>query len=57
MLAAQDRLLDAQDEVEKATDRPKLGAFATGGYGRPGLNALDDSFDTTSSAASSSPCR
>jgi outer membrane protein TolC len=46
LLAAQAELLAAQDKLDRAGDRPKLGAFATAGYGRPGLNMLSDSFDT-----------
>ncbi len=46
LLAAQAELLGAQDELSRAADRPKLGAFATAGYGRPGLNMLSDSFQT-----------
>ncbi|MBK9035661.1 MAG: TolC family protein [Myxococcales bacterium] len=44
VLTAQQRLLTAQDDAEAATDHPRVAAFATGGYGRPGLNALDDEF-------------
>ncbi|MEZ4399190.1 MAG: TolC family protein [Kofleriaceae bacterium] len=43
-LTAQAGLLTAQDEVDRAADRPRLGAFATLGYGRPGLNFLDPTF-------------
>ncbi len=46
LLAAQTQLLEAQEKLEQATDRPKLGAFATAGYGRPGLNALNNNFDS-----------
>ena len=46
LLAAQTQLLKAQEKLERSTDRPKLGAFATAGYGRPGLNALSDNFDS-----------
>ena len=45
LLAAQGQLLVAQEELERSLDRPKLGAFATAGYGRPGINALSDEFD------------
>jgi outer membrane protein TolC len=45
VLTAQGALLDAQVELDNAADMPRLGAFATGGYGRPGLNALKDEFD------------
>ncbi len=46
VLAAQGQLLTAQEKLERAGDRPRLGAFATAGYGRPGLNALNNSFDS-----------
>lgn len=45
VLRAEEDLLDAQEIVARAGDRPKLGAFATAGYGRPGLNMLSDEFD------------
>lgn len=46
LLSAQGALLDAEEELERAGDRPKLGLFATGGYGRPGLNFLNDEFSS-----------
>lgn len=45
VLAAQSQLLSAQEALELAPDRPRIGAFATAGYGRPGLNAFADKFD------------
>ncbi len=36
--------LDAQIELNKNKRRPILAAVVQGGYGRPGLNLLDDSF-------------
>ncbi len=45
LLDAQAELLEVQKEASHAGDRPRLGAFATGGYGRPGLNFLSDEFD------------
>jgi outer membrane protein TolC len=45
MLDAQAQLLDAQEQLERSADRPRLGAFATAGYGRPGLNFLNNSFE------------
>jgi len=45
VLAAQAELLDAQVELDNAADMPRVSAFATGGYGRPGLNALKDDFE------------
>lgn len=44
LLDAQARVLDARERLDEAADRPRLGAFATAGYGRPGINPLDDSF-------------
>jgi outer membrane protein TolC len=44
LLDAQARVLDAQEQLDRAADLPRLGAFATAGYARPGLNMLDDSF-------------
>ena len=40
------QLLAAQSDLIPATNMPKLSAFATGGYGRPGLNFLDNDFTT-----------
>ncbi len=45
-LTAQQQLIAAQERLDNIADRPKLGAFATLGYGRPGLNALSNTFDT-----------
>ncbi len=45
LLAAQGALLDAQEKLDRAADHPRVGAFATAGYGRPGLNALSDKLD------------
>lgn len=42
----QNQLLAAQSDLIPATNLPKLSAFATGGYGRPGLNFLDNDFTT-----------
>lgn len=36
--------LDADLAVLRADNRPKLGLYAAGGYGRPGLNILSDDF-------------
>jgi outer membrane protein TolC len=44
LLDAQARVLDAQEQLDTAADLPRLGAFATAGYARPGLNMLDDRF-------------
>jgi outer membrane protein TolC len=45
LLDAQAQVLDAQEQLDRSADNPRLGAFATGGYGRPGLNVLNDNFD------------
>jgi outer membrane protein TolC len=39
-------LLHAQDKLNRSQYHPKLSAFATVGYGKPGLNFLNDAFDT-----------
>lgn len=36
--------LETQKKLVKTGYMPKLGLFATGGYGRPGLNMLEDKF-------------
>lgn len=38
--------LDRQAEARAAQDKPRLSAFGRVGYGRPGLNPLNDTFDT-----------
>ncbi len=40
----QRQLLAAQSDLVPAINLPKFSAFATGGYGRPGLNFLDNDF-------------
>lgn len=42
----QNQLLAAQSDLIPAKNMPKFSAFATGGYGRPGLNFLDNDFAT-----------
>ncbi|WP_153797099.1 TolC family protein [Foetidibacter luteolus] len=42
----QKRSFDIQDKMIAAGLRPKLQLFAQGGYGRPGLNMLDNGFST-----------
>lgn len=37
--------VNANESMIKAKNNPKLSLFATGGYGRPGLNFLSDQFD------------
>lgn len=41
---AQASKLEAQKDMIKSSYMPKVGLFATGGYGRPGLNMLDRDF-------------
>ncbi|RDB06494.1 TolC family protein [Runella aurantiaca] len=43
---AQKQTLTVNEQVIKAKNAPKLSAFATGGYGRPGLNFLATNFQT-----------
>ncbi len=38
--------IDASEQVIAKKNSPKLVGFATGGYGNPGLNMLDNSFQT-----------
>lgn len=45
VLDARATLLDAQEKLNRSGDRPRFGAFATAGYGRPGLNFLSDQFE------------
>jgi len=44
-LDAQGYLIEAQNKQITAGLMPRLGAFVQGGYGRPGLNMLEDSFN------------
>jgi outer membrane protein TolC len=39
-------LLQRQERVVLARDKPRLNAFARAGYGQPGLNALNTGFDS-----------
>ena len=41
---AQNKLLESQKELLNAGNRPKIGAFVQGGYGKPGLNMLTNAF-------------
>ena len=41
---AQEYLLDAQKALLNAKNRPVIGAFAQGGYGKPALNIFENSF-------------
>lgn len=42
LFSARQSLLDTQRELREAEGRPKLSAFGTAAYGRPGLNMFDD---------------
>jgi len=44
-LDAQSRLVGAQNKQIDAALMPRIGFFVQGGYGRPGLNMLKDSFE------------
>lgn len=44
-LDARSNLLELQNKQLTAGLMPRLGAFVQGGYGRPGLNMLEDSFE------------
>ncbi|GHV51262.1 transporter [Bacteroidia bacterium] len=44
-LNAKDNLLDTQNQLINAGLMPRVGLFVQGGYGRPGLNMLQDSFE------------
>jgi outer membrane protein TolC len=39
-------VLDRQRDVRAAQDKPRVSAFGRAGYGRPGLNPLNDKFDS-----------
>ena len=44
LFEAQNKLLESQKELLNAGNRPKIGAFVQGGYGKPGLNMLTNAF-------------
>lgn len=44
-LEAQSNLLDVQNKQINAGVMPRIGLFVQGGYGRPGLNMLENSFE------------
>lgn len=46
LLDNQKNVLEVNQELVKAKNLPKLTAFATGGYGKPGLNFLANAFGT-----------
>lgn len=41
----QNSLFDIRHKLIEANNMPKIGLFAQGGYGRPGLNMLEDKFE------------
>ena len=41
----QKAFIGRQSDLEDAVARPKISAFAQAGYGRPGLNFLDNGFE------------
>ena len=45
LYAAQDRLLDVRRDALDTGLRPRVGVFARGGYGNPGLDMFNDGFD------------
>lgn len=45
LYAAQDRLLDVRRDALDTGLRPRVGLFARGGYGNPGLDMFNDGFD------------
>ena len=46
MFDAQEVAIESQRSLLKARNMPKLGVFAQGGYGKPGLNMFDTDFST-----------
>ncbi|SOE20807.1 Outer membrane protein TolC [Spirosomataceae bacterium TFI 002] len=46
LLNLQQQTLGAQSDLIYSKYKPKVSLFATGGYGRPGLNFLSSTFDT-----------
>lgn len=44
MFNAQEEAIESQKLLLKAKNMPKLGAFAQGGYGKPGLNMFNNEF-------------
>jgi len=45
LYASQEKLLLSQDKLINSKNLPKAGVFVQGGYGRPGLNFLNNKFD------------
>ena len=46
LFSAQQSIIDAQTSDLKSGIMPMIGAFVQGGYGKPGLNMLQNEFDT-----------
>lgn len=46
LFAKQNALLDANSEILRKTRNPKFFGFGQAGYGKPGLNMLNNKFDT-----------
>lgn len=46
LFQSQKNQIDASEQLIAKKNIPKLSGFATGGYGNPGLNMLDNSFQT-----------
>ena len=46
MFDAQQDLINSHKDVLTSKNLPKIGAFAQGGYGKPGLNMFDNKFKT-----------
>lgn len=44
LITQQIQLIEIQKEIEKNGLNPKIGLFVQGGYGRPGLNIMNNSF-------------
>ena len=45
IFSAQETLINSQEMLLKAKNMPVLGAFAQGGYGKPGLNMFENKFN------------
>jgi outer membrane protein TolC len=45
LFSYQDSLIKTQDQLISVKNRPRTSLFVQGGYGRPGLNMLKNSFD------------
>ena len=52
----QQNLIASQNKLIKARNLPKTSFFIQGGYGRPGLNLLENKFDDILIRLNSIPC-